>query len=77
MPVRSLRRTGRERVWIEKRCAELRRSNTGSAFVLESPVVRGTFKAVLHMTPMPMPYSIEPNMDSARRWCLARLPTFG
>jgi hypothetical protein len=59
--------------WIKERESDLARYNQGCAFVLGSPVVRGAFKAVLHMQPMPMPYSVEPNLEAARNWCRARL----
>ncbi len=55
----------------------IRSLNVGTAFVIESMVLRGGLTAILWMQPLPCPHFVCGDIESARRWARARLSGVG
>lgn len=63
--------------FIRAHSDELGRLCVGGAFAINSTVVRGAMTAILWLSPMPFPYEICPDVDSAVRWTTGRLRETG
>ncbi len=51
----------------------IRALNMGTAFVIDSVVLRGALTAILWLQPLPCPHFICGEVEEARRWVRARL----
>ena len=51
----------------------IRALNMGTAFVLDSMVLRGALTAILWLQPLPCPHFVCAEVNEARRWVRARL----
>lgn len=59
--------------WIQNHQQPLARLHRGCACVIDSPMIRGTLKAVIHMQPMPMPMAVFDDAAEADRWARERV----
>ena len=51
----------------------IRALNVGTAFVIDSVVLRGALTAILWLQPLPCPHFVCAEVDDARRWVRGRL----
>lgn len=63
----------RQADWLKQHAARIRRLNPGSAFIIDSPFVRGLLTAILWLQPLPAPHKVFSSMDEAVAWCRDRL----
>ncbi|GAB4207499.1 MAG: hypothetical protein OHK0013_25190 [Sandaracinaceae bacterium] len=63
--------------WMEKNEEALARYSAGSAFVITSPLVRGTLTAILWLKPLPVPHVVVGTFAEAEQWCRDRLRARG
>lgn len=59
--------------WLAHNESILRAGCAGTAFVVQSPVVRGVMTAVMWMHDLPHPHATFATYDRAERWCIERL----
>jgi hypothetical protein len=59
--------------WIQNHQEPLGRLHRGCACVIDSPMIRGTLKAVVHMQPMPMPMAVFEGAAEANAWARERV----
>ncbi len=59
--------------WLGRNASILRAGCAGTAFVVQSPVVRGVLTAVMWMQDMPHAHATFATYERAERWCIARL----
>ncbi len=52
---------------------ELRAYCLGVAFVIQSAMLRGALRAILHLQDLPSPYIVVKTIEDARAWATARL----
>jgi hypothetical protein len=74
MDVQLVKRQAR---WIDENAEALVRCNVGIAFVIPSPMIRGVFKAILWIRPMPQPYVVLNTMQEAADWASRKLRDAG
>jgi hypothetical protein len=63
----------KQATWIKAHDALLKEFSCGSAFVIESALVRGALTAILWLQPMPVQHAVVPTMEAAEQWALRRL----
>src|SRR5262245_49751077 len=63
--------------WLRDNDRELRTHCVALGMLLTSPVQRGVFRAILWMTPLPYPYSVEIRFEAARRFVCQHLERSG
>ena len=63
--------------WLKQHERELRRYSLGTAFVIDSPLVRGVLTAIFWVQPMATAYAIVGTLEEAERWAMARLQEAG
>ena len=51
----------------------IRSLNLGTAFVIDSVLLRGALTAILWLQPLPCPHFVSGDVEEARRWARARL----
>jgi len=59
--------------WLKENHALLRAYSAGTAFVIDSPLVRGGLTAILWLQPLPTPHVVVATLAEAERWARARL----
>lgn len=67
----------RQAEWLKSNFAVLERTSAGTAFVIDSAIVRGVLTAILWVQPMPGPYTIVATVGEAERWAIANLSQRG
>jgi hypothetical protein len=65
----------RQAQWIRANDADMRRVNRGIAFIATSAVVRGLVRAVLHLSPIPVPYEVFSELGDGMAWARTRALT--
>jgi hypothetical protein len=65
----------RQSQWIKRNEEDMRRVNRGIAFVATSAVVRGLVRAVLHLSPLPVPHAVFSELSEAMQWARQRALT--
>ena len=63
--------------WMASREESLRTQCLGLSFVLASSVLRGAYKAILWMQPIPIPHQVCKHVPDAVAWATARLAEAG
>jgi hypothetical protein len=63
--------------WLKRNEELLRKHSAGTAFVINSPLVRGLLTAILWMSPMATPHTVVASLDEAERWAAAQLRARG
>lgn len=58
--------------WIQEHEQDMRRLNRGIAFVVQSTVIRGLVRAVMHFQTMPVTYAWFSKLEEATVWAAAR-----
>lgn len=59
--------------WMKENVRAWKQVALGSAFVIDSPIVRGVLTALLWLQPLDMPHDVVSNLDAAMRWVIERL----
>ncbi len=59
--------------WLKKHEARLRNIALGTAFVIDSALVRGILTAILWLQPLPMPHEVCGTIEEALDWADKRL----
>jgi hypothetical protein len=59
--------------WLSRNDALLRAYLVGTGMVMNTPLQRGVFRAILWMRPLPFPYAVESSLDGALRFVCRRL----
>ena len=67
----------RQAQWMREHAATLARWSVGTAFVIDSAMVRGLLTAILWVQPMPTPHVIVTTMEQAESWARAKLAERG
>jgi hypothetical protein len=67
----------RQAEWLVENAAALHELLLGNATILRSAPLRMMLTLILPFRPMPMPYSVVPDMDSAVRYVTGRLEEAG
>lgn len=62
--------------WIRDRSAMIRQYNAGTAFVLDSMLLRGSLTAILWLQPLPCPHFVCAELSEALRWASNQLASF-
>ncbi len=63
--------------WLKRNEDLLRQYSAGTAFVIDSSLVRGLLTAILWMSPMATPHTIVASLDEAESWAAAQLRARG
>lgn len=63
--------------WLKRNAAYLREFSLGTAFVIDSPFVRGVLTAIFWITPMSAPYTIVATYAEAEAWATRQLQDAG
>jgi hypothetical protein len=69
-------RAGQRRIassWMKQTFPAWKQVAVGSAFIIDSPVVRGVLTALLWLQPLDMPYDVVKSLAEAKRWAFERL----
>lgn len=53
---------------MKRHKATLAEQCAGVAFVIDSAMMRGALRAVLHLQPLPCPYTVVKHLDQAEAW---------
>lgn len=61
--------------WMKENLRAWKQVAIGSAFIIDSPIVRGVLTALLWLQPLDMPHDVVSNLDAAMRWVIERLET--
>jgi hypothetical protein len=59
--------------WIRERADLIREYNVGTAFVLDSVLLRGSLTAILWLQPLPCPHLVCAEISEAISWATTRL----
>jgi hypothetical protein len=59
--------------WMKENLTAWKHVAIGSAFIIDSPIVRGVLTALLWLQPLDMPHDVVSNLDAAMRWVIERL----
>jgi hypothetical protein len=59
--------------WMRERSDLIREYNAGTAFVLDSMLLRGSLTAILWLQPLPCPHFVCASQSEAVTWALSRL----
>jgi len=62
----------RQARWIREHEQDMKRVNRGIAFVVQSTVIRGLVRAVMHFQELPVSYAWFSKLDDALVWAAAR-----
>lgn len=60
-------------VWMKENSERFSRSALGTAFVIESPLVRGVLTALLWFQPIDVPHEVVRDLDAGVRFAIKRL----
>lgn len=63
--------------WLRQNDRQVRAQCVALGMLFSSPVQRGVFRAILWMTPLPCPYSVEVRFEAARRFVCQHLEQSG
>jgi hypothetical protein len=63
----------RQAEWMKEHAALMRQYSAGTAFVIESALVRGVLTAILWLQPMESPHIVVATLSVARVWAKQRL----
>jgi hypothetical protein len=63
--------------WLKQHEHRLRQYSLGTAFVIDSPLVRGVLTAILWVQPMATAYTIVGTLEAAERWAAEQLRAAG
>jgi hypothetical protein len=63
--------------WLRQHDRQLRANCVALGMLLNSPVQRGVFRAILWMTPLPYPYAVESSFEAGRRFVCHYLERHG
>lgn len=58
----------KQAIWVRDHVEDMRRLNSGIAFVVRSTLVRGVVRAVMHFQEIPVPHDWFANVDEAMAW---------
>jgi hypothetical protein len=59
--------------WLKANKERLERQSLGSAFVIDSPLVRGVLTAILWIAPMPQAHIVVSTIEEAEAWAHRRV----
>lgn len=59
--------------WLRRHEATLKQHSLGTAFVIDSALVRGVLTAILWMQPMPAAHIVVATIEEAERWAAEQL----
>ena len=65
----------RQARWIREHTADMQRLNRGIAFVVQSTVIRGLVRAVMHFQELPVEHAWFSNVADAMAWAAERTGT--
>jgi hypothetical protein len=63
--------------WQKRHADALRRNVVGTAFVIDSSLVRGALTAILWLSPLPQPHHVTATPEEAERWARHQLQASG
>lgn len=63
--------------WIERHTEQLRKYSLGTAFIINSPLVRGVLTAILWVRPLPTQHTVVSTMEEAEAWVQQQLAAAG
>lgn len=63
--------------WMRENEGVLHKNMLGSAVVIDSPVIRGVFTAILWMHPLPHPHHLTSSLAEGESWALERIRAAG
>lgn len=58
--------------WMKQHLQRFSQASFGTAFAIESPLVRGVLTALLWFQPMDVPHEVVRDVDDAMRWAIKR-----
>jgi hypothetical protein len=59
-------------VWMKQHIERFAQTSYGTAFAIESPLVRGVLTALLWFQPIDVPHEVVRDLDAAVRWAIKR-----
>jgi len=59
-------------IWMKQHVERFAQTSYGTAFAIESPLVRGVLTALLWFQPIDVPHEVVRDLDSAVRWAIKR-----